>query len=182
MRGVLSPWHPSFERILVIESGPRKVADTFLQHLYEVQKSEQVDLLTCYPGTPKSFDSQRGNVYSVHHPNAKSDRGQFIRKLLGKHYTVVAILCTGDPVLTKWKWAIALRTKAKVLIVNEFDGFFLLDRKHLRPAKMMLWIRLGLHQPLKLHVLGEVFLVPFTITYLALYAGWVHARRALRSR
>lgn len=182
MRGVLSPFHPSFERILVIESGPRKIADTFLQHLYEIQKSDQVDLLTCYPGAPKSFDPQRGAIYSVHHPDAKSDRSLFIRKLLAKPYTVVAILCTGDSVLTKWKWVIALRTKAKVLIVNEFDGFFLVDRKHLRPAKMMLWIRLGLHQQLKLHLLVELLLVPFTIGYLALYAVWVHARRAVRSR
>jgi hypothetical protein len=182
MRGVLSAFHPSFERILVIESGPRKVADTFLQHLYQIQKSEQVDLLTCYPGAPKSFNPQRGGVYSVHHPDAKTDRSLFIRRLLAKHYTVVAILCTGDSVLTKWKWVIALRTRAKVLVVNEFDGFFLIDRKHLRPAKMMLWIRLGLNQPLKLHLLGELLLVPFTIGYLALYAGWVHARRVVRRR
>lgn len=182
MRGVLSPFHPSFERILVIESGPRKIADTFLQHLYEVQGSRHVDLLTCYPGAPKSFDAQCGAVYSVHHPDAKSDRSLFIRRLLAKQYTVVAILCTGDSILTKWKWVIALRTKAKLLVVNEFDGFFLVDRKHLRPAKMMLWIRLGLHQQVKLHLLGELLLVPFSIGYLALYAGWVHARRAVRWR
>jgi len=182
MRGLLSSVHPSFERLLVIESGPRDVAETFLEHLYGIQKSEHVDLLTCYAGAPKSFDPQRGTLYSVHDPSAKENRAQFTRKLLRTPYTVIAILCTGDPVLTKWKWIIALRANAKVLIVNEHAGFFLLDVKHRRPAKMMLSLRLGLHQPLQLHLIGELFLVPFTITYLALYAGFVHARRAIRSR
>lgn len=182
MRGVLSSIHPSFARLLVIESGPRDVAEAFLKHLYEVQKSERVDLLTCYAGAPQGFDPQRGTVFSVHDPAAKNNRVAFIRRLLRGPYDVVAILCTGEPVLTKWKWVIALRVNAKVLVVNEHAGFFLLDWKHRRPAKMMLSLRLGLHQPVPLHVIGELFLVPFTITYLALYAGYVHARRALRLR
>lgn len=182
MRGLLSSVHPSFERLLVIESGPRDVAEAFLKHLYEIQKSERVDLLTCYAGAPRSFDPQRGTLFSVHDPAAKANRTQFIRRLLRGPYDMVAILCTGDAVLAKWKWLITLRVNAKILVVNEYAGFFLLDYKHLRPAKMMLSLRLGLHQPLKLHLVGEAFLVPFTITYLALYAGYVHARRALRSR
>lgn len=182
MRGLLSSTHPSFERLLVIESGPRDVAETFLKHLYDVQKSKQVDLLTCYAGAPTSFDPLRGKLYSVHDPSAKANRAQFIRNLLAPRYNIVAILCTGDPVLAKWKWTIALRANAKLLVVNEHAGFFLVDLKHRRPAKMMLSLRLGLHQPLRLHLLGELLLVPFTISYLALYAGFVHARKALRSR
>lgn len=181
MRGVLSSVHPSFERLLVIESGPREVTEVFLKHLYEVQRSERVDLLTCYVGAPQTFDSQRGVIYSVHDADAKANRTKFIRKVLRGPYNVVAILCTGDPVLTKWKWIIALRVNAKVLIVNEYAGFFLLDLKHRRPAQMMLRLRLGLHRPVQFHLFGELLLVPFTMAYLAFYAAAVHTRKYLRS-
>jgi hypothetical protein len=181
MRGLLSKAHPSFERLLVVESGPRDVTETFLQHLYEVQKSRHVDLLSCYPGRPKSFDPERGTVYSVHDEPARENRGRFIRRLLTTPYTIVAILCTGDPVLSKWKWVIALRANAKVLIVNEHAGFFLLDFEHRRFARMMLSLRLGMHQPLQARLLGELLLVPFTVSYLALYAAYIHAKRALRT-
>ncbi len=182
MRGLLSKAHPSFERLLVVESGPRDVSETFLQHLYEVQKSERVDLLTCYPGCPKSFDGERGVIYSVHEGEAKEDRAQFIRKLLKNRYTVVAIFCTGDAVLTKWKWLIAVRTRAKLLIVNEHAGFFFFDVQHRGLVKTLLSLRLGMRQPLQFRLLAELFLVPFTIVYLALYALAIHAQRAIRLR
>jgi hypothetical protein len=181
MRGLFSKACPSFERLLVIESGPRDVAEIFLQHLYEVQKSSHVDLLSCYGGRPQAFDPERGTVYSVHDAAARQNRGRFIRQLLGNRYTIVAILCTGDPVLAKWKWIIALRAKAKILIVNEHAGFFLLDFQHHRFARMMLSLRLGVHQPFQLRLVGELLLMPFTIGYLALYAAYVHARRVLRT-
>jgi hypothetical protein len=182
MRGLLSRAHPSFERLLVVESGPRDITENFLRHLYEVQKSNHVDLLTCYPGVPNSFDSDRGTIYSIHDKGAKENRACFLRKLLRNSYTIVAIFCAGDPVLAKWKWVLALRANARVLIVNEHAGFFFLDLKHLHPAKTMLSLRLGLHQPLRFHLLGELLVVPFTMAYLALYAGYVHARRLVRLR
>lgn len=181
MRGLFSKAHPSFERLLVVESGSRDVTETFLHHLYQVQKSSHVDLLSCYPGRPKAFDPERGSVYSVHDAAARENRGRFIRRLLANRYTIVAILCTGDPVLAKWKWVIALRAKAKILVVNEHAGFFLLDFQHRRFARMMLSLRLGVHQPFQLRLMGELLLMPFTIGYLALYAAYVHARRALRT-
>jgi hypothetical protein len=76
---------------------------------------------------------------------------------------------------------IALRANAKVLIVNEHAGFFLLDFEHRRFARMMLSLRLGMHQPLQARLLGELLLVPFTVSYLALYAAYIHAKRALRT-
>ena len=52
-------------------------------------------------------------------------------------YSAVCVLCTGDRIMTKWKWVAALRIPAKVMIVNENADNFWLDRGHLRNIRAM---------------------------------------------
>lgn len=182
MRGLFSGAHPSFDRLLVIESGPREVTERLLRHLNEIQRSRSIDLLTCYPNRPQVFDPQHGRIFHIHHPAIAHAPGAFLRALLASQYSVVAILCTGHPVLTKWKWWIALRTGAKVLIVNEHADYFFLDFAHRRTAQLMLAQRLGLPGKIRLRLLAEFFLVPFSLAWLLLYAAAVHLRRAVRTR
>jgi hypothetical protein len=76
---------------------------------------------------------------------------------------------------------IALRTRAKVLIVNEHAGFFFLDISHRATAKLMLAQRMSVPRAIELGAVAELLLVPFSIGYLLLYAGSVHLRRLLRT-
>ena len=185
MRGLLSKAHPGFGRVLVVESGPREATEQFLRQLYERQRSPHVDLLTCFEHQPAAFDGMRGTVYSIHDPAVSRNRAGFLWKLLRARYTIVAILCTGSAVLQKWKWVVALSTQAKLVIVNEHGGYFVLDYWHRQAARAMFAQRVRLRRSQRLQVpvdvLPELFLVPFTIAYLLLYAGAVHARRLIKA-
>lgn len=181
MRGLFSKAHPPFEPLLVIESGPREIVEEFLRHVYEIQKSRHVDVLTCYAGVPSSFDPALGQLFSIHDPAIAHNRRGFLRGLRSR-YAIVAILCTGSPVLQKWKWIIALRSRAKIIIVNEHGGFYPLDYAHRGTGKMMLLQRVGLGRTFPIRFVAELLLVPFAWGYLLLYAMAVHTRAALRTR
>ncbi len=183
MRGVFSRAHPSFDRLLVIESGPREITERILPYFYDDQKCRQLDVLTCYTAGPANFDPGRGTLFFANSADIAHDRQRFIRTLIGTPYSVVAIICADSAVLSKWKWTVALFTKAKLLIINENAHFFFLDLSHHRVAEAMLARRMGIRNPTKFIVLcGELLIVPFTVAYLLLYAGAVHVRRLLRAK
>jgi hypothetical protein len=181
MRHVFSRKIPPLEEILLVESGPREVAEKFLRHLYDIQRSRRVDIVTCYGSAPAGFDPERGTCYSIHDPAYAGRRAQLIRQLSkGNSYSVVSVLCTGSPVMNRWKWAIASRTPAKTLIVNENADFFFLDWHHRHIVKMLVSARIGMEGGLHIGLLAEILLVPFTVTYLVLCATAIQLRRALR--
>jgi hypothetical protein len=82
--------------------------------------------------------------------------------------------------MTKWKWVLALRIPAKVFVVNENGDYFWLDRQHLGVIRRFVLLRSGLAGAGAVRTLARLFLFPFTLLYLLLYAATVHARRALR--
>lgn len=180
MRGVISSREGSFDQILIVESCPREVTERFLRHVYEEQRSRRVDLLTCYAGAPLEFDTARGSIFSIHQPEIASNRRRFISGLNSSPYTLIAIFCAGSSVLNKWKWAVALRTRAKVLIVNERADFFFFDLANRRFAGRLLTERLRIKGSLDLRAIAKVFLVPFTIAFLSCYAGVVQFGRVRR--
>lgn len=180
MRGVLSSREASFDQILVVESCPRELTERFLRHAYEDQRSRRVDLVTCYAGAPRAFDPSRGEIFSVHQPEIAGNRRKFISGLNASPYTLVAIFCAGTPVLNKWKWAIALRTRAKVLIVNERVDFFCFDLAGRRDARRLLADRVNLPVSIDVRAIAKALLVPFTIAFLLCYAGQAHVRRLIR--
>lgn len=180
---------PSFESVLLIESGPRPVTEKFLAFLYETKGAARVDVLTCYGTPPDAFDFDRGVVYSVHDPEARQDRSGFIRKLSHSPYTLLALLCTGSPILEKWKWVLAVRSSARLIIVNESARYFGLDIWNLGTLRLMLLRRLNPFSDYTRESLlsalggqlGGLFLAPFTISYLLLYTCALHLRRWLRN-
>ncbi|MGH9581980.1 MAG: hypothetical protein ACRD4O_03465 [Bryobacteraceae bacterium] len=177
MRGVLSSRQASFDRILIVESCQRGVTERFLKHVYEVQRSRRVDLVTCYSGAPSVFDSARGTIYSIHQPEIAKNRRKFISGLNSSPYTLVAIFCTGRPILNRWKWAIALRTRAKVLIVNEHADFFFFDLANRHLARRLLLEHFGSPRYIDARAMAGLLLVPFTIAFLLCCAALVQARR-----
>ena len=184
MRRFLARSQPSFERILLVESGPREAGEKALRFLYEIKNSANVDVLTCFRKAPDSFDPARGIVYSVHDREVVENRTKFIGKLTQKPYSVVAILCTGSPILQRWKWVIAMRTPARLIAVNEEANYFTIDVWNLDTARMMLRKRLSGHAAALATLSGLMswIFAPFTISYLAAYTGFIHFRRWTRLR
>ena len=90
------------------------------------------------------------------------------------------MICSGEPILMKWKWAIALRIPAKIFLINENADYFWLDRGHLDLIRQIVLLRSGLAGAGAVRTLARVVSFPFTFMYLVLYATAVHARRALR--
>lgn len=188
---LLSRWSPQFDRVLVVESGARAAADQFLQTLYKEERPDRVDILTCYGDAPAVFDTGTGRVYLTQHARGGAARKQLFQELAASRYSAVCVLCTGDPVMMKWKWMVALRIPAKVMIVNENADTFWLDRGHIAKARRMIQERMGLHRITPLRILSQALRFPstillqalrfpFTLAVLLAYAAFVHARRRLR--
>jgi hypothetical protein len=190
MHRFLARAQPSFERILLVESAPRKVMEETLRYLYLTKDPVQLDVLTCYDSPPDSFDFDRGVVYSVNDPEARENRGKFIRGLLAPSYTILGVMCTGTPILQKWKWVLAFRTSARLVVVNEEARYFGLDVWNLKTARLMLLKRLnpfadsafGSLAEAGAASLADILLVPFTVAYLLLCTAAIHLRRQRKVR
>jgi hypothetical protein len=105
---------------------------------------------------------------------------RLLRELAANRYTHVGIVCSGEPYLARWKWALALALPAKVFVVNENGDYFWLDRRHLRIIGRFAADRWGLADAGAARTLGRAVAFPFALAYLLLYAAAVHARRAFR--
>ena len=181
MRFLFSRRIPAIDRILVVESAPRAICEKFLQHVYERQPAERVDILTCYGSAPQNYDHQRGSVFLTQQAATSNARWELIRHFKAQSYSAVAIFCAGDTLMRNWKWAIAAKVPAKILIINENADFFWLDRKHWRNARALITHRTGFHGSGPLRVMQQMITLPFAIVFLAGYAAVVHAKRTLRS-
>jgi hypothetical protein len=182
MRLFLRSTGVAMDRVLFIESGSRNIAERFLTHLYASHPAHRVDVLTCHSGSPSSFDPSRGSVISVHSVSDFSGRHRLIKGLARQGYNVVGILCSGESIMTRWKWTVALRVPAKLLIVNENTDYFWFDRANLSSIQAVVKHRFGVHTVGSPQLLIGSLLFPFVLLYLLAYAGWIHARRFLRSQ
>jgi hypothetical protein len=181
MRSVLSRLTPSLDRVLVVESGSRTVTQKFLGSIYSVAAAGTVDILTCHSGSPPGFDPSRGRLFLTQNAADRDSRKKLFRQLAGSGYSAVCLMCTGEPVMTKWKWATAMKVPAKVLIVNENADYFWLNRSNWRVIKAMLKHRVGLHGLGPLRLTQQAIAFPFTVLLLLGFAARVHARRILRT-
>lgn len=178
LRQFLTRWTPPFDRVLLVESGARQVFDELLSGLYELYPAMTLDLVTCYAGEPKGWRADRGRVYRV--TDYHANRGRLFEELGANRYSVLGIICSGEPVMTKWKWALAFKLPAKTLIFNENCDYFWLDRGHWGVLKHFVLFRAGLAGAGAVRTLGNLILFPFTLTFLLLFAGYVHTRRRIR--
>jgi hypothetical protein len=176
----LSRWTPKLSEVLVIESGSRRAAARFLSDLYKTGETRRLDVLTCYRTPPEPFDASRGRVFYTHQAQAGPERAELFRSLTRSGYSALCVLCTGDNIMTKWKWAAAVRIPAKVMIVNENADCFWLDRGHLRNIRDMMLERSGVRRMTPLRMVGQALAFPFTLLILLAYGGYMQTRRLLR--
>jgi hypothetical protein len=181
VRYLLTGRLPAVNSILLVESGSRGLVEGLIHGLRQSWGGEVfVDLVTCYATLPKGFEPHSTRVYRVADYRGREARTRLYRELARNHYSLMGIVCSGEPVMTKWKWVLALRIPAKIFIVNENGDYFWLDRKHLGPIRRFVLYRSGLADSGAVRTVARLISFPFTLLYLLLYATSVHARRALR--
>jgi hypothetical protein len=180
VRYFLSQRLPEAESILLVESGARGLIEQLLPKLRgSWGGGVPIDLVTCYAKVPQGFPQDSTRVYRVNGYRGWAARRTLCRELAANRYSHVGIVCSGEPILTKWKWVLALGLRAKVFVVNENCDYFWLDRGHLSPLRELVLFRSGLAGAGAVRTLARIFSLPFTVAYLVLYASIVHARRAL---
>jgi hypothetical protein len=164
--------------MLLVESGPRSLAEAIAPVLRRVVADQlEIDVVTCYEGAPEGVS---GRIFNVNDYGGPAGRHALWVDLSQRGYAVAGILCSGQPIMTKWKWWLAAKLPAKILVINENADCFWLDRDHLRNLRGFIAVRAGLTGGAALPTLARLLFFPVTLAYLLLYAGAVHLRRRIR--
>lgn len=181
MRYYLSGLHPSVSSILLVESGARNIVERVIPVLRRgYGTGVRIDLVSCYASLPQGFDAETTRIYRVADYRGREGRRKLYCELRGNGYSIMGIVCSGEPLMTKWKAALTFQIPAKTFVINENGDYFWLDRKHLKPIREFVLLRAGLAGAGAVRTLARALLFPFTLFYLLLYATAVHARRAVR--
>jgi hypothetical protein len=180
VRYFLSRREPPLTRLLLIESGSRSIIEGILPNLRIVWGPEvAVDLVTCYPGLPNGFGPET-IVYRVNEYGSPQRRRELIRLLRSRRYSIAGMICSAEPIMTKWKWLIALRVPARIFILNENGDYFWLHRTSIAAIRRFSVVRLGLSGAGALRTIGRLILFPFSVLFLLLYAFAAHSGRIVR--
>ncbi len=169
---------PGLERILLVESGSREVSERLAAVVRRAWGAGTViDLVTCYAGLPAGFPAET-RVYRVADYPGRAGVRRLARELRAAGYPILGIICSGEPIMTKWKWTVAGLLPAKVFIVNENADFFWCDYSQWRTMVRFAFYRSGLAGPGAVRSAARLAVFPFTLAYLLAYAGVVHLQRA----
>ena len=180
MRYLLSGRHPEAAAILLVESGARGILERMMPPLLQSWgKDVPVDLVSCYATLPANFPPQT-RLYRVADYRGAEGRGRLYAELARNRYSHLGIVCSAEPLMTKWKWMLAARLPAKVFIINENSDYFWMDRTHVGNIWGFVLLRTGLAGTGAVRILARMASFPFTFLYLLLYAATVHTRRVLR--
>lgn len=169
-----------FSHVLLVESGSRHLGEGFLRSLRVNHPESQVDVVTCYAGLPEPLPAG-AKVYRVSDYPAGPARSQLYKELNSKIYDIIVIICAAEPIMFKWKWMLAARVPAKIVVLNENGDFFVADRTNIGLIFHFLLFRAGLTGSLAVRTVSRVVLFPFTLLYLILYAATINLRRKIRT-
>jgi len=164
-----------FTRVLLVESGSRVIAEKVLASFYARHGAKAVDILTCFDGVPVAFRAAQGQAYTN-----RGSRRQLVRELRARRYNVLAIICSGEPFLAKYKFALAALLPAKILIVNENGDYFWFDRGNLAIVWKLFTTRAGMGGESGNRTLVRIATFPFLLLMLLGFAARVHLMRQLR--
>jgi len=136
-----------------------------------------IDLVTCYPGLPNGFRPESTVVYRVTDYRGRAARTRLYGELKRNRYSVLGMICSAEPVMTKWKWVLAAQLPAKVFILNENGDYFWVDWGHWSVIRHFALFRAGLAGAGAVRTLGRLALFPFTLLFLLCYAAITHLAR-----
>jgi len=180
MKYWLSRAEPQGTRILLIESGSRSLMESTVPLLLNTWAGDyQFDLVTCYGGVPDCLPPDT-NVFRVYDYPTPERRQQLIRELRSRDYAFAGMICSAEPIMTKWKWLIAFRVPAKFFIINENGDYFWAHRANASSIRQFVSVRLGLSGTGAVRTFARLLLFPFSVIFLLLYALMAHTRRRIR--
>jgi hypothetical protein len=172
--------YPEFHRVILVESGPRAVLETAIPRLTGVFGPQAAfDLVTCYSGNPSTLEPT-ATVWRTADHRSGAERARLLQEIKATGATAVAIMCSGHPIMTRWKWWLVWQLPVKVLVINENADCFWLDTAHFSKARRMALYRVGLSGEIAGRTLLRLALFPFGLIYLLLYASVVHTQRWFR--
>ena len=181
MRYFLNCRMPEVRSILLVESGARSLVEGLLPHLRATWGGRaRIDVVSCFPGLPRGFEAETTRVYRVSDYRGRAASRAFYRELTANGYSHMGVICSGEPLMARWKWALGWQIPAKVFIINENGDYFWLERTQFRILRKFALQRTGLAGAGAVRMLASAIAFPFTLLYLLLYAGVQHTRRALR--
>jgi len=182
LRRFFSHHIPYFDRVLLIESGSRYLLEDLLPGLYATHPElQRCDLVTCFSGAPKGFDASRGDVYQVSDWRGTERRRMLYNGLRQKQYTAAGMICSGEPILFKWKWSLAWFVPSKYFVLNENGDYVWLDYTNWKTLRHFVLFRMGLAGSDAVTTLSGMLFFPFAFLYLLSYAAFVHLKRKVRT-
>ena len=180
MRDFFTRRTPPFTKVLLIESGSRRLYDMLVPGLFDLYGEQlQVDLVTCFAGAPAGF--RGGTIFNVNDYRGGAGRKRLYAELGARQYTIAGIICSGEPIMTKWKWVLAARLRAKVFVLNENCDYFWMHWERRGMMLHFMLFRMGLTGAAAIPTIARLLAFPLMLGYLILYAGFVHLRRKLRT-
>lgn len=180
MRYFRRRWIPPFSRVLLIESGSRSLIEGLLPTLYAAHgPATQIDVVTCYEGAPRNLNLETGQVFWTN-DYGPQERHKLLAKLLERQHTIVGVVCSAEPIMTKWKWWLVHKVPAKVFVLNENGDYFWADLSNWRIMLHFALFRAGLTGAGAVYTLARMMMFPFTLAFLLTFAGWVHLKRRVR--
>lgn len=181
MRYLLTRSQPVVTRILLVESGSRSILEDIIPGIRQTWgDSTPIDLVTCFAGMPAGLDPVTTTVYRVADFTGPDGPKRLHRELAANKYSVLGIVCAAEPIMTKWKWYLALRLPAKAFVVNENCDYFWIDHAHAATIRNFVLYRMGLAGAGAVRTVARLLLFPFTLCFLIIYASVAHLRRVLR--
>ena len=179
MRHFFSRSSPPFTKVLLVESGSRRLFDNLVPALQEMYGGQlQIDLVTCFAGAPAWL---RGEIFRVADYGGRAGRKRLYAELAAREYPVMGMICSGESIMTKWKWALAARLPSKVFALNENGDYFWMDWGRWQVMLHFALFRAGLTGAGAIPTMARLAFFPVSLTYLLLYAGIAHLRRKLRT-
>ena len=171
---------PPPSRILLVESGSRYLLEGLIPGIRSTYGDDiHVDLVTCYPGLPEGFRPDTTTVYRVGDYRGRQGLARLFRELAQRRYSILGVICSAEPIMTRWKWALAARLPAQVFILNENGDYFWVDYGHWAVIRHFVLFRAGLAGAGAVRTLARLFLFPFTLLYLLGFAAAVHLTRRI---
>ena len=169
------------DRVLLVESGPRAHAEDLIERLRsEVCPEGAIDLFTCLPDQPASL-GQTSRAWRSYNAPTFTERWKTVRDLRSEGHGVVAILCSGTPILAGWKLALAALLPGRVLLADREQGLVWLSAKRWREAARLVSARSGLRDPAALRRAAHVAVLPFAVCFLLAFAAKAHISALARS-
>ena len=173
---------PDFTNLVLVESGSRELFDDYIGHLYEQHGSHiRIDLVTCYAGKPAGFRESNGKIYRVQDYRGWDGAKRLALELRAKGPSVLGIICSGVPILAKWKWLLAASLKAKVFVMNENGDYFWVDYSNWNVILHFMAFRAGMSGEGGVWLPLRMLIFPFGMAYFAAYAAWLHSRKWIRN-